>query len=81
MTMNITQACVFLCQFANLSQQYNETSIIIVCSSKNSKFSCHGEREEQVQPLFKQLISQVYSVNKRSIYCVGIIIYYDIIKS
>ena len=73
---------MFLCQFANLSQQYNKTSIIIVCNSKNSKFSCHGEREEQVQPLFKQLFSQVYSMNKRSIYFIGIIIiYYDIIEN
>ena len=37
MTINITQACVYIFEpkFANLSQQYNETSIVTVCGSKN----------------------------------------------
>ena len=34
MTINVTQASVLSCQFTNLSQ-FNETSIVIVCSSKN----------------------------------------------
>ena len=36
MTINITQACVYLGQnLLIISQQYNETSIITICNTKN----------------------------------------------
>ena len=35
MTINIAQACVYLCQNVLIITTINETSIIIVCNSKN----------------------------------------------